>query len=146
MIPVFTGKVDKKNIGVFIPFLQVDSLQRLGQYINGLDTFPVDIVIRKHKSQRSLNQNSAYWGIAIEILSNCEAFGGYTKEEIHDALRSKFLSTLDPNTGLTKIRSTTDLNTVEFNQYYEVIQRWAAEFLNVNIPSPNEIPLNLSFV
>jgi hypothetical protein len=80
------------------------------------------------------------------MLSECEAFGGYTKDEIHDALRKEFLSKIDPATGLTKIKSTTDLSTIEFNEYYAAIQRWASEFLNIYLPDPNEAPLDYSEV
>lgn len=133
MNPIHRGKVAQGKIKFDLPYKY---LVRLSQ----LEGKRVEVVLRQEKSKRSLNQNSAYWGIAIEILCECEAFGGYTKEEIHDALRKEFLSKVDPNTGLTKIRSTTDLNTVEFNEYYEKIQRWAAEFLDIYIPSPNEAP------
>lgn len=133
MNPVHRGKVEQgKKI--------YDNPSRYLVQLSKLEGKRFEEVIRREKSKRSLNQNSAYWGIAIEILSECEAFGGYTKEEIHDALRKEFLSKVDPNTGLTKIRSTTDLNTVEFNEYYATIQRWAAEFLDIYIPSPNEAP------
>jgi hypothetical protein len=133
MNPIHRGKVEQgKKI--------YDNPSRYLVQLSKLEGKRFEEVIRREKSKRSLNQNSAYWGIAIEILSECESFGGYTKEEIHDALRKEFLSKVDPNTGLTKIRSTTDLNTIEFNEYYATIQRWASSFLNIYIPDPNEIP------
>lgn len=133
MTPILRGKVVKGK-KVF------DDQNKEAVILSKLEGKRFEMTLRKEKSKRSLNQNSAYWGIAIEILSECEAFGGYTKEEIHDALRKEFLSKIDPVTGLTKIRSTTDLNTVEFNEYYAAIQRWASSFLSVYIPDPNETP------
>jgi hypothetical protein len=145
MNPIFKGIADKKYMGCYFPCVKFDpyTLERIGKHIASCEGY-IELIIRKQKSQRSLNQNSAYWGIAIEILSECEVFGGYTKEEIHDALRKEFLSTVDPKTGLTKIRSTTDLSTIEFNDYYATIQRWAASFCKVYIPDPNEPPLDLA--
>lgn len=92
-------------------------------------------ILRIEKKDRSNQQNKAYWGIIIEILSD---HLGYEREETHDAMRQKFLSHIDEKTGLTVIRSTTSLSTIEFNEYYAQIQRWAAEFLQVYIPDPNE--------
>jgi hypothetical protein len=134
MTPIFTGKIDRGKV-------ILDSPARYIVQLSKLEGKRIELVIRKQKSKRSNDQNSAYWGIVIDILSECEAFGGYTKDEIHDALREKFLSVVDPKTGIKKIRSTTDLSTIEFNDYYANIQRWAAEFLNCYIPDPNEIPL-----
>jgi hypothetical protein len=141
MTPVFTGKIDIQSNGTFIPSLKLVNHSKLGDYLKTLSGNDIELIIRKQKSKRSLNQNSAYWGIVIEMLSECETFGGYTKDEIHDALREKFLGVRNPDTGLIKIRSTTDLNTVEFNEYYAAIQRWATSFCGVDIPDPNEVPL-----
>jgi len=129
--PIHRGKVTQGK-------LILENQSRFLVDLSRLEGKEIELTIRQKKSKRSLNQNSAYWGIMIEILSECEAFGGYTKDEIHDALRKEFLSKIDPITGLTKIRSTTSLNTKEFAEYYDTIQRWAAQFLNCYIPSPNE--------
>lgn len=56
---------------------------------------------------------------------------GYDVEEAHDILKLKFLK----HTGKT---STTGLTTLEFKNYLERIQRWAAQELGCSIPDPNE--------
>lgn len=71
----------------------------------------------------------------VEILCN---HTGYDKETMHEALKAKFASRTDPDTGLLVIESTAKMDTKRFNQYYDDIQRWAAEFLDCYIPSPNE--------
>lgn len=38
----------------------------------------------------------------------------------------------------TRIRSTTELTKIEFNTYLEEIWQWAAEYLSITIPAPNE--------
>ena len=103
--------------------------------LSGLEGQRVELIVRKQKSQRSLNQNSAYWGIAIEILCS---HTGYDRETMHEALKAKFASYEDLKTGLMVIESTAKMDTVRFMKYYDDIQRWAAEFLNCYIPSPNE--------
>lgn len=130
-IPIFKGKVEKGKVILDTPARYLIQISRL-------ENQRIELILRKEKKDRSNQQNKAYWGIIIEILSEQEAFGGYTKDEIHDALREKFLSYRDEKTGLLKMRSTTSLSTVEFNDYYAQIQRWAAEFLQIYIPDPNE--------
>jgi len=131
MNPIFLGKVEKGKLILNTPGrFQIHLAKYEGQ--------EVEIQVRKKKSQRSINQNAAYWGIAIEIL--CE-HTGYDKETLHDALRQKFASRVDAETGLTVIESTTKMDTVRFMKYYDDIQRWAMDFLNVYIPDPNEAPL-----
>ena len=64
-----------------------------------------------------------------------------SKEQTHELLKYKFLKrefiTSDGDI-LQSIGSTTELSTKEFNEYIESIQIWSAEYLNVNIPDPNE--------
>jgi hypothetical protein len=132
MIPTFPGRIVKGR-------LILDSPSRFQVHVARYEGKPVEVVVRQKKSQRSLNQNAAYWGIAVEIL--CE-HTGYDRETMHDCLRQKFASRIDPNTGLTIVESTASMDTKRFCEYYEAIQRWAAEFLGVQIPSPNEVPFD----
>jgi hypothetical protein len=67
--------------------------------------------------------------------SNCSV------DRMHKALAGEFLgydSVRLPNGTVHKMPKTTrTLTTVEFNNYVEKIQRWAAEN-GLDIPSPNE--------
>lgn len=132
MNPVFQGKVEKGK-------LVLETQERFRVYLSKYEGMPIEVSVRKKKSQRSINQNAAYWGIAVEIL--CGHLG-YDKDTLHDALRQKFASRVDPATGLTVVESTAKMDTVRFMKYYDDIQRWAAEFLNVYIPDPNEAPFD----
>jgi hypothetical protein len=94
----------------------------------------IELIIRQKKSQRSLDQNSYYWGVVVAILGDhC----GYDPEEMHEALKFKFLR--KGKEGLETVTSTTDLNTKEFEDYLERIRRWASMELNCFIPQPNEV-------
>lgn len=130
MTPIFTGHIDKGK-------LILDQPYKYAVRIASLEGKKIELILRKRKSQRSLNQNAYYWGVVIEILKTY--LEGMTGDEIHDALKIKFASRPDTNTGLTIVESTARMDTKRFNEYFETIQRWAAEFLNANIPSPNEI-------
>jgi hypothetical protein len=63
---------------------------------------------------------------------------GYEPEEMHEALKDKFLSVGLDDHGLKIVRSTTKLSTTEMEEYLEKIKRWAAAELNCYIPDPNE--------
>ena len=125
--PLFTGRIDRGK-------LILDTPQRYLVHLARLDGKPVELLIRKRRSQRSLPQNAYYWGVVVEILA--EHFG-YEKEEMHVALKFKFLRTHDGD--LPTGRSTSKLTTVEFVNYTNEIIRWAAQEHQVFIPDPGQV-------
>lgn len=128
MNPIFLCKIESGKL-IF------ENPSRFLSYQKSLEGKPLELILRKRKSQRSNRQNRAYWGIVIDILSK-EL--GYSKDEVHLALKQKFASHVDYATGLIIMESTAKMSTKRFMEYYENIQRWAAEFLNCQIPDPNE--------
>jgi len=88
--------------------------------------------------KRSTDQNEYYWGVVIAISSE---YYGYTPEEMHEAFKYRFLRDLESREDLPRIKSTTELSTVEFmDDYCKHIQKFAAED-GVYIPDPNEVTL-----
>ena len=126
MIPVFTGMVDNGG-------LRFDRKSVVDNYMCTLIGQRVEVIIRKPKTSRSTLQNSYYWSVVVELLAN-EL--GYDKDEIHEILKYKFLQS--HAMGMPYIKSTTKLSTGEFEEYLSKIKRWAAEFLHIVIPDPNE--------
>lgn len=94
----------------------------------------VVLTVKRPVKDRSNQQNKYYFKVVVGILSEMT---GYSKEEMHDALREKFLSEMSDSHGLTRIRSTTDLSTVEFESYLSNIRQWASVELDCFIPDPN---------
>ena len=127
MIPVFTGMI-------LDDCLVVDKNSLWKNYLISLNGKHVDVVVRTHKAQRSNNQNNYYFGVVCKILGD---YFGYDPEEMHDALKMKFLRS--GYCDIETVRSTTKLNTAEFEEYLEKVRRWAITEYNVNIPLPNEI-------
>ena len=127
MIPVFFGKVEKGA-------LKADA--RFYAWLSALEGLDVEIVVRKKRTKRSDPQNRYYWGVAIEMLSS---FTGYSREEMHDALKEKFLGSERDSMGLVKIRSSASLSKDEFSKYTNQVVRWAAESLGLFIPDPNQV-------
>ena len=130
MNPIHSGKVEKgKQI--------FDNPHRYLVHTLKFEGKRFEIVLRAPKKQRSNPQNAYYWGVVIEILKTY--LEGYTAEEIHEALKIKFASRHDPETGLVVVESTAGMDTKRFNEYFEAIKQWAAEFFdNCYIPDPNE--------
>ena len=66
-----------------------------------------------------------------------------TNEQVHEMLKLKFLKEsilVNEETGeyLERIKSTTELSTVDFMEYIQQIQKFAIEYFNTEIPDPNQ--------
>jgi hypothetical protein len=128
-VPVFTGWVEENAV------VRFDHPPLYARYLYGLEGKRVEVVIRKERKDRSLRQNSYYWGIAIQMIAD---HTGYEPDEVHEALKLKFLGRHDREYNLWKVTSTTKLSAEEFAAYLNRIVRWAAEFLKVYIPDPSQ--------
>lgn len=108
-----------------------------------------DVVVkieRKYK-KRSNPQNRFYHGVVVQEVKLGFLNVGYDMkaDEVHHFLKQKFNILQIPGVGGEVIEvpgSTTDMTTVQFMEYVERIAQWAAEYLGVVIPAPNE---NLQF-
>jgi len=109
----------------------------------------VEISISPVKRERSLSQNSYYWGVVLPMITE-EVAGkeqGRVDEEIvqqvHEEMKIRFLSfeveSLVDKSKLTFTKATKELSTSEFESYLEQIRRFAKNELGINIPLPNEI-------
>jgi len=99
------------------------------------------VEVKKKRNTRSNNQNSYYWKCIVQELANSL---GYFPNEMHDILRSKFLSEYEmieinnKKIGLNKIESTSQIDTKAFEVYAEQIRIWALLELNIKLLIPNE--------
>jgi hypothetical protein len=92
--------------------------------------------LTKHHHSRSLSQNAYYWSVVIPLLAEC---CGYEDEEMHDALKHRFLrDRANEKGGLVLVKSSAALNTAEFTEYIEQCRRLAAE-MGVAIPDPGAV-------
>lgn len=99
----------------------------------------------KKKNNRSNQQNKYWWGGVLPLVKKGLVDAGYnevkTNEDAHEVLKALFLKKHISNAdglALEISGSTTELSTIEFNELIANVQQWAAEFLNIVIPSPNE--------
>jgi hypothetical protein len=102
-------------------------------------------VIVKFGSKRSTRQNAYYWGVIVELirLAINEANGeNFTKDDIHVFLKNRFIEGVEiaNNEGEVIIikKSTADNTKTMQEEYHDLCRKFAREFLNVEIPLPNE--------
>jgi len=105
------------------------------------------LTFEKKKKKRSNNQNAYYWGVVLPILQNglLDATGELrTTQNIHYKillpLFAPDIEIVNKQTGqiLNEKLTSSELTTTQFMEYILEIQKWSAEFLGVDIPSPNE--------
>ena len=103
------------------------------------------LVTIKSKKNRSLPQNKYWWGCLLPLVKQGLQDAGYDEvsnnEDAHEVIKALFLKRMIANKDgecLEMAGTTTDLSTVEFNGLIEDVQKWAVEFLNIQIPNPNE--------
>jgi hypothetical protein len=105
---------------------------------------PVVLTVKEYKPTRSGQQNRYYWGVVVDLIYRGLNDSGIdtTREGTHELLRYRYLKEDRPigihGEFITTIRSTTELDTREFNEYIERCAEFASEYLNVVIPEPNE--------
>jgi uncharacterized protein (DUF2344 family) len=88
------------------------------------------VVISKHKSMRSLDQNEYYWELITQLANDI----GHTKDEMHQLMTFKFLTSKKIVNGekIFTIKSTSKLNSKEFTEYIDNIKSWAKEYVGFN--------------
>lgn len=105
------------------------------KFLEGKD---VEITIGPRQRKRSLSQNRYMWGIVYAMIAEA---AGYTPEEAHEALKWRFLRQHGDG-PIPTVRSTTDLTTVEMQEYLENCRQLAAELFGLYIPEPGEVLLD----
>jgi hypothetical protein len=92
------------------------------------------------KGRRSTVQNAYYWFL-LEYLTR-EVDNGYDKNFFHDSFRMAYFGIQEYNGLSSCVGSTTQLTTVEMEDYLQMIRDWAFNKLNVILPKPNESGFN----
>lgn len=105
----------------------------------------VRVTYETYYRKRSVEQNNVLHWYIQEIADET----GMDAADVKSQMAKKFLVTeskdkhgqlvADPETGevMTRVKSTTELTTVEFNEYTEKIRMWAGEFLKIDLPEPD---------
>lgn len=105
----------------------------------------------ERKNKRSTNQNAYIHGVLFPEVMNGLREAGFdevkTPEDAKVVCKSLFLkrNLVNKETGevIEFIKDTHELTTVEMGEFIEDVIRWGSEYLNYQIPYPNEkITLN----
>ena len=121
--------------------------EQIKQAIASFEGKEIIITIDKAKKTRSNKQNSYYWGVCIPLIQSGlkDATGEFrSSENIHYnillPLFSPSVEIINIDTGqvLTERISSSEMTTTQFMEYVMEIQKWSSEFLNIDIPDPNE--------
>lgn len=99
------------------------------------------------KKKRSNPQNSFYWGAVLPLIQAGlkDATGEIRScENIHYNILLRMFAPVrelysqESGVCITEYLSSSEMTTTQFMEYIMEIQKWAAEFLNIQIPDPNE--------
>ena len=114
--------------------IRILNRESFDKFLNNFEEGTILELVVKEIENRTQMQNSYYWGQVIgspskegSLMSN-EMFQGYTKQELHEALKEKF-----------DVKSTAGMEQEEFTEYINNIIRWAAEFAGMYIKEPEDI-------
>lgn len=115
--------------------------------INHFEGKDVMITFSKPKKSRSNNQNAYYHGVVLVMVQQglLDATGELRNvNDIHYNILLPMFAPLNEiantETGevITERITSSQMTTVQFMEYILEIQKWAAEFLCIDIPNPNE--------
>ena len=102
------------------------SLRKVGEIVAGLNPkFAWRIEIARHQERRTLSQNKRYWAAVMELANET----GYSKDEMHEALKRKFLPPVMVELGAEMIEvpaSSAKLGRQVFSDYMERVIAFAA--------------------
>lgn len=111
---------------------QVANNQQLVQFIEGLPAGKW-LIKAQRKDGRTLPQNAFYWEVIVPHVKKGLRDLGHDEvksdDDAHEVIKRLFLK---------KEGTTTKLSTVEFSQLFDSVIKWGAEYLNIQIPYPNE--------
>lgn len=133
--PITDGKID------------THPRKQIAEYIANCGMDAVQITLGAFKNTRSAKQNRYYFGYVVEPLREIleEAGQSMSTTGVHEAL-AKEVGMLQrvgfdfKGQPFVYTQSTTELTTVEFENYMEKCRAFAAEQYKLVIPLPNEAP------
>lgn len=100
----------------------------------------VEIIVRRKRSQRSLDQNKWHWGIAIPLIADALGYDKHEYEDLHYAIVAKCFGTHFDEKLQQQVPNahSSGLTTVQFSELMEWEVRWAATEFGIVVPLPNE--------
>lgn len=140
---IFTGRAIN---GSFLP----DSPSMLEQHLMEMEGKKISIETKRVFNRRSNQQNKYLWAVPYKMIANelsKRLNRLVTPEDVHREMSEKYNgeteTLINQATGETDnfkiIKRSSDDSTVEFEKRCEWLRRWAATYLGLDIPTPNEL-------
>ena len=102
------------------------------------------VTVKRQTKHHSDSQRSYYHGVVVDMIAN-EI--GESHEDTHELLKEKFCPRrqveLLNGKFLEMPPSTKNYSTEEYTAHIEKVRQWAASFLGLSIPDPNEVEVAL---
>ena len=148
-LPTLTYRANVKDGAIVMQ----DSIRRkmAKEVCHSYEGHDITITVKKQRKTRSGNQNAYYWSVVlplildamIELGNDLQSGNSDHLNMIHELMKEKHLQNgldvIDAEGNVDKLPSSTkNCSTADFIEYIERIQKWAAEFLYIDIPDPNE--------
>ena len=107
---------------------------------------PVVLTIERESRKRTLQQNKRYFGAIVGawlLILKGLGYREYDAQTAHEMLASRFLTieVFNNNTGEIigrRVRSTTELNTIDFNNFMDQAEQYLLEEWGVTIEQRGE--------
>jgi len=129
-IPRFVGRTERGKVRLASPRDCETWVRSLGEGVT------VDVSVRVHKSQRSLDQNAYIHAVPVPIMAE---HWGCTIEETKLLLMGECWGWNDVLGHRLPVKPhTSSMNTQEASHFIEWCQVWAMTEFHVEIPLPNE--------
>jgi len=113
----------------------------------------IKITIERSRKKRSNQQNAYYWGVMLQIVQKGLYDATGEARDLNSIHYQILLPLFAPQREIVNKESgevinekmtSSEMTTTDFMEYIKEVQKWSAEFLNVDIPDPNE-ELTLNF-
>lgn len=132
------GKVEKGKIFIH-------KLKRMWEAVLSLGEGPFLVIVKRNYGKRSNEQNKYYWGVVIPafMVAASDSTGEeWAPSQVHETLKAAFLfeeiAHFETGQIIRKVKSTSDLSTVEFNEYIDKCRNFVFEWFGAYVPEPNE--------
>ncbi|MCK9220237.1 MAG: hypothetical protein M0P47_09340 [Bacteroidales bacterium] len=125
--------------------LKIHGRDKFNEALHFLTDGRVIVKVEKLYKKRSQEENKYYWGVVINEF--CRGYKDMTSEDItpetaHELLKQKCngKDVPHPETGeiLTVGRTTTELTTIQFIEYWDRCRDWIQDWFGIYVPAPNE--------
>jgi hypothetical protein len=114
---------------------------RFIQALSQREGVPCELVLRDICHPNSLAQQRYYRKVVVKYIA--EAMGESDTQYVHETIADMFFEELVSVDGkeqwITKSTALGNWSTVEWELKMQEVRNWAREFLNIEIPLPNEI-------